>query len=108
MAEDQNQAVGSSQIPVPPTQGASQFALAISPAEILMSIGHARVVMTQVPPGTTPAPQPFTEWFLTLAVSPTATVMLLDQLKLAISTYESKFGKIPRDPSAKIDVQERS
>jgi hypothetical protein len=49
-------------------------------------------------------PQPFPEWFLTLAISPSSLVMLTEQLKSAIAAYEGQFGKIPTDPNFKIEL----
>lgn len=86
-----------------PTQGASQFAISISAVDILITVGHSRVAMLQNPAGQL-TPQPFQEWFMTLAVSPSAAVLLSEQLKSAIATYETSFGTIPRDPNFRITV----
>ena len=87
--------------PAPPTQGASQFALAITASEMLLSLGHSSVVMTQANP---PVPQPLTEWFLTLSMSPTAVLMLAEQLKSAVAAYEAAYGKIPLDPTFSVQT----
>jgi hypothetical protein len=90
--------------PVPPTQGASQFALAITASEMLLSLGHSRVVMTQANPPLPPVPRPLTEWFLTLSMSPTAALMLAEQLKSAVAAYEAAYGKIPLDPTFSVQT----
>ena len=103
MPDQQGATPVSSPPPVAPTQGASQFAISISAVDILISVGHSRVVVLQNPAGQM-TPQPFPEWFLTLAVSPTSAVVLTEQLKSAIATYEFTFGTIPRDPKFSITV----
>jgi hypothetical protein len=90
--------------PVAPTQGASHFAIAISPQEILLSLGHTRVMMVAAAPGAPVFPSPIQEWFLTLAMSPTSTVMLMAQLKSSIEVYEKQFGKIPIDPKFTVNT----
>lgn len=85
--------------PAPPTQGASQFAITITASEMLLSLGHSRIVMTQANPPSPPVPQPLTEWFLTLSMSSTAVFMLAEQLKSAVAAYEAAYGKIPVDPT---------
>jgi hypothetical protein len=87
-----------------PTQGASQFALAVNPNEILIAVGQSRLVIAQPAVGSPPAPQALQEWFLTLAVSPHAAVVLSASLKSAIEVYEKQFGKIALDPALKIAV----
>jgi hypothetical protein len=90
-----------------PTQGASQFALTISPMEILLAVGHSRVAMVNNP-AFGPTPQLLQEWFITLALSPTSASMLCSSLKAAIDTYEKRFGVIPLDPNANVQVSDPS
>lgn len=88
----------------PPTQGASSFAITLNANEFLLSIGHSRV--TFVDQAGVPTPVPVIEWFMTLAVSPTAVSQLSMALQAGIASYEKQFGKIPVDPNLKMNIEQ--
>jgi hypothetical protein len=105
MPEDQQQAMPGSAgngSAVPPTQYISQFAIAMNANEVLISLGHTRVAVLQQGIGTPPTPTPFQEWLMTAALSPSAAMVLSDNLQKALAAYEAAFGKIPHDPKLKI------
>ena len=94
---------------LPPTQNVSQFAIAITSAEFLISLGHARVLMPQGPVGSTyETPEPLVEWLFTLSISPIVAAILSEELKAKIGAYEIKFGKIPVDPNSKVKAAPRT
>lgn len=82
------------QMPSPPTQGASQFVLTMNVNEILLTIGHARL---GIQPTGMPTPIPGIEWFLTLAIGPTAAKRLAEGLTALVGEFEKRFGAIPTD-----------
>jgi hypothetical protein len=92
---------------LPLTENVSQFAIATTPAEFLISLGHARLAMPQGGPVGNPhdTPEPLVEWMLTLSISPIAAVMLSEGLKAKIGAYEKKFGKIPVDPDFRVKAR---
>lgn len=86
--------------PTPPTHGVSQFSVVLNANEILISAGHSRIAMRQETGQVKPTL--LVEWILTLAISPTAALVLMKSLQTAIENYENTFGKIPQDPKVKI------
>lgn len=109
MADNPPQTFPMQTMPVPvsaaPTQGASQFAIAVSPPEFLLAVGHSRVVMINEV-GKPATPQAFQEWFLTLALSPNSAVSLCESLKAGIAIYEQQYGKIAVDPAFKVQTEQ--
>jgi hypothetical protein len=84
---------------MPPTQGVNHFAIAGSAGEVLLTVGQTRVMM--VASGASPVPTPGVEWLMTLSMSPTSAVSLLNILKSVVDALEATFGKIAVDPAAK-------
>jgi hypothetical protein len=85
------------------TQNVSQFAIAITPAEFLISLGHACIPVPHAGPvGADVTPEPYVEWLLTLSISPIAAVTLSERLRASIADYEKQFGKIPIDPNLRV------
>jgi hypothetical protein len=82
-----------------PTQNASQFAITMTPAELLISLGHTRVAISQGSVGAHFTPESFVEWLWTISISPVAAVKLSERLRASIVAYEKQFGKIPADAS---------
>ena len=85
---------------IPPTIGAAHLVIAATPAEFLITFGQTRTVMT-VKDGKPEASQGV-EWLSTVAMSATVAQQLSEGLKEALDQYVENFGKIPRNPKAKV------
>jgi hypothetical protein len=84
----------------PPTFGASKITIAVTPVEIIVTLGQSRVLIdstTGQPPG-----QAATEWFGSYSFSATAAQDLHMALGEALRRYEARFGKIPQDPNIRV------
>lgn len=84
------------------TTGISQFAILVNANEILIPVGHSRVVMVQN--GNQLLPQQLIEWLTTLAISPIVAKRLHEALGAAVNNYEQTFGSIPKDPNEKMEI----
>lgn len=86
----------------PPVAHASRFAIATSAADINVSFATMRQVINTK----TGMPGEFgaLEWFITVAMGPTAASHLCQALQHTLAEYEKKFGKIPQDPQFKIQT----
>ena len=84
----------------PPTFGASKIAIALTPAEIIVTIGQSRQLVDQATGQ--PAGQAATEWFASYSFSATAAQDLHMALGEALRRYEARFGKIPQDPTIRV------
>ena len=92
------------QMVAPQTATASHFALSMTVNEILLGVGHSRFVMAPGPGGAAvPAIAP--EFFLALSLSPSSVVQLADILTRTVAAYEERFGPIPRDAGAQLNVK---
>ena len=94
-------------MPLIPTQGASHFAITVSPAEILVAVGHSRAFMTQTTQGGKAALQLVQEWIMSLSISPNGAKALQQQLNTAIELYENRFGEIAVDASASVQIEQQ-
>ena len=92
------------QMTAPPTATATHFALTFTVNEILVGLGHSRFVMMAGPDGMA-SPGLLPEMFLALSLSPPSVVQLADILTNCIRVYEDRFGPIPRDKGAQLNVQ---
>jgi hypothetical protein len=84
----------------PPTFGASKIAVAVTPAEIIITIGQSRQLIDQATGQT--AGQAATEWFASYSFSATAAQDLHMALGEALRRYEARFGKVPQDPNMRV------
>lgn len=84
----------------PPTFGASKITVAVTPAEITITIGQSRQLI-DLDTGQA-AGQAATEWFASYSFSATGAQDLHMALGEALRRYEARFGKIPQDPNVKI------
>lgn len=84
----------------PPTFGASKITIAVTPAEITVTLGQTRQLV-DLATGQ-PAGQSATEWFASYSFSATAAQDLYMALGEALRRYEARFGKIPQDPNMRV------
>lgn len=89
------------QPPIPPTQVVSNFALAYTAQEVLLSLAQSRTALVDNG-NSTITPQVLQEWFLTLSMSPSSAKVLSSFLLRLISTYEEKYGKIVDEPNMQL------
>ena len=92
------------QIVAPPNQGVSQFAMSITAAEFLLTLGQTRMAVLQDEKGQHNQTA-IAEWIMTLSMSPTSGKMLSRILAATVDSYEKTFGKIPEDPKGNVDVK---
>ena len=84
----------------PPTIAASKFSLSVTASEIIVVIGQSRTVFQADNPET----KLLTHWLAAYAMSPTAVAQLSKALANAVERYETRFGKIPQDPSFSLNA----
>ena len=84
----------------PPTFGASRITVAVTPAEIIVTIGQSRQLI-DLDTGQA-AGQAATEWFASYSFSATGAQDLHMALGEALRRYEARFGKIPQDPNIRV------
>jgi hypothetical protein len=87
------------------TEYVSGCSIVALPQEILIACMRSRAAMVPFPsmPGASAA-QPFMEWFMTIAMSPTMAKTLLLSLQVVIASYEKNNGAIPMDPGFRIET----
>jgi hypothetical protein len=86
----------------PATQAASQVSLAMSPHELILLIGSVRSTLNAATGQPTGGVLP--DWTAAYSLSPTTAKNLMIGLQVTLAQYEEKFGKIPTDPTHKIEV----
>lgn len=84
----------------PPTYGASKIAVTVTSEEIIITVGQSRSLIDSSTGQ--PTNRAATEWFGSYSFSATAAQNLHMALGAALSTYEARFGKIPRDPGRRV------
>lgn len=80
---------------------ATNIAITMSAAGITASFGTLRPTFT----GTSALP-PGLEWLVSVAMSATTAEQLYLALESGIKEYEKRFGKVPKDPGAKMETTE--
>lgn len=90
-------------LPTPPTLGVGHFAMVMTAAEVLMTIGQSRVAIT-VGDGGNPNPVQMVEWVQTLSIPPAVAVLMRDALTGGLESYVKTFGVIPEDPARKVII----
>ena len=87
----------------PATQGISQFALTMTPTDILVTVGQLRVPFNPTTNNQFPVP-PIPEWLVTLSMSPSSARVLVNSLQEMLKLYEEQFGEIPYDKSSPLKI----
>jgi hypothetical protein len=90
---------------VPPTQAVTQFALAMTLNEVVVTFGISRASI-QPGPGGAVTPVLGSEWLVSLSIPPTLAKSMQENIAKAIERYEELFGKIPVDPGAKVVIND--
>jgi hypothetical protein len=91
--------------PAPPTQGVTQFAVAVNLNEVMLTFGVSRASMQPDAAGV-PTPVLGPEWLVSLSIPPTLAKLLQSNLVVLLEKYEQLFGKIPADPAAKVTISD--
>ena len=84
----------------PQVVNASQVSVGVSLAEITLTLGSARVVISPV----TGAPdgQQAINWHSTFSLSPTVVKGMIATLTDAVGAYEKEFGPVPGAPTSSV------
>ncbi|MFO1247004.1 MAG: hypothetical protein U1E93_02010 [Alphaproteobacteria bacterium] len=82
---------------------ATNVAINMTAAGIAVSFGTLRPLFTGPK-----AHPPSIEWLVSVAMSATTAEQLYLALESAVKEYEKRFGKVPKDPAAKMETLEAS
>lgn len=91
--------------PAPPTQGVTQFTLAMTVNEVVLTFGNSRATM-QIGPGGAATPVLVTEWLVSLSLTTTMAKLMQENIAKSLERYEQLFGKLPADPAMSVVIND--
>jgi len=89
----------------PPTFSANSVSISMNVSELVLTFGQSRAIFDAVEPAQ--AKGLAIEWTASFSVGAAAAVQMHDALGKALQEYQKRFGAIPKDANAKMQILDK-